>query len=94
MEVQTRPRRWWVYDRPLHTDRLFVAAMALSIAATAWSVVIDPGTRPANVVVVAWTFLWAMVSTSIILGCVREFTRGRREGRPDAADRPGPTSGS
>jgi len=38
-----------------------------------------------------WGFLWSMLQTSILLGRIREFVRGRREGRPLPAE---PATGS
>jgi hypothetical protein len=79
-------RRWWVYDRPLVTDWLFAWAVAISVAVTAWPSVSSAVPQSTRLVDLAVRFGWALVATSIVLGCAREYVRGHRDGRPAKVD--------
>jgi hypothetical protein len=73
---------WWVFDRPLHRDVLFVVALlcgvAASIVAVATSEEVSMFVRLYNIVGGAFSgfFLFGIVG-----GSVRNFIRGYREGR-------------
>jgi hypothetical protein len=74
---------WWVFDRPLHRDALFVVALLCGVAAAVGAVVtsgdVSTFVRVYEVVggALAGFFLFGVVG-----GSVRNFVRGYREGRP------------
>jgi hypothetical protein len=74
---------WWVFDRPLRRDPLFVVALLCGVAAAVGAVVtggdVSMFVRVYEVVggAVAGFSLFGIVG-----GSVRNFVRGYREGRP------------
>jgi hypothetical protein len=73
---------WWVFDRPLHRDLLFVVALlcgiAASIASAATSEDASAFVRLYSIVGGAFSGFYLF---GILGGSVRNFVRGYREGR-------------
>jgi hypothetical protein len=73
---------WWVFDRPLHRDLLFVVALFCGIAASIVAAAMPEGAS-------AFVRLYSIVGGAfsgfylfaILGGSVRNFVRGYREGR-------------
>jgi hypothetical protein len=76
-----RARAFWVFDRPLHRDWLFLAGLAAGLAFAVYSVV-RPGRPPA--LVLAYELFWAMpggvMAAGLIGGTIRELFRALRRG--------------
>ena len=72
-------RRWWVFDRPLLRDPLFIAGLVLGVAGIARVVARhDHYGAGAFVLTVLFAVPWALVATGTVGGIVREYHRGRR----------------
>lgn len=75
-------RRWWVYGLPLQRDPLFVVALVLGVINLAGTLANrDEYGEGAFVITVLLAFPMTVLWVGIIGGTVREFVRGRREGR-------------
>jgi hypothetical protein len=76
----TRSGMWWVFDRPVRTDTLFLVTLALSLLA-ATVPFLEPN-RYGSWVAFGLQILTNLVLTFVItgtwLGVLREFIRGRR----------------
>jgi hypothetical protein len=74
---------WWVFDRPLHRDPLFVVALLCGVAAAVVAVVTrgDVSTF-VHVYEIVGGALAGSSLVGIVGGSVRNFVRGYREGRP------------
>jgi hypothetical protein len=74
-----RTRAFWVFDRPLHRDWLFLAGLAAGVAFAVYSVV-RPGRPPA--LVLAYELFWALpggvMAAGVIGGTIRELFRALR----------------
>jgi hypothetical protein len=76
------PRRWWVYDLPVQRDPLFVVALVLGVISLAGTLANrDAYGEAAFVITVLLAFPMTVLWVGIIGGTVREFRRGRRQGR-------------
>ena len=70
---------WWVFDRPLHRDWLFIAGLVVSLLGMIWIVVrSDEVGAAAFVVSIAMAAPSGVLATGLIGGTVREYLRGRR----------------
>jgi uncharacterized protein (DUF2062 family) len=74
-----RTRAFWVFDRPLHRDWLFLAGLAAGVAFAVFSLV-RPG-RP-SALVLAYELFWALpggvMAAGAIGGTIRELFRALR----------------
>jgi hypothetical protein len=70
-----------VFDRPLLQDPLVWVALALSLIAT----LVDRELRDVPLWLVVANFSWYLISAvslvGVVLGSVREYSRGKRSGR-------------
>jgi hypothetical protein len=77
-----RVRAFWVFDRPLHRDWLFLAGLAVGLAFAVYAVV-RPG-RPAALVL-AYELFWALpggvMAAGVVGGTIRELIRALRRAR-------------
>ena len=70
---------WWVFDRPLYRDWLFIAGLVLSLLGMIWMVVRSNEVGAAAFVVsMALAAPSGVLATGLIGGTVREYLRGRR----------------
>lgn len=73
---------WWVFDRPLHRDPLFVAALLCGVAAAVVAIVarenVSVFVRLSTIVGGAFSGFFLV---GIVGGSVRNSIRGYREGR-------------
>jgi hypothetical protein len=75
-------RRWWVYDLPVQRDPLFVVALVLGVISLVGTLANrDEYGEGAFVITVLLAFPITVLWVGIIGGTVREFRRGRRQGR-------------
>ena len=73
---------WWVFDRPLPRDPLFLAGLALGSARLAVAVAgrAEHG-APAFLIMAATAVPSGLLLVGIVAGSVREFVRGRASSR-------------
>jgi len=72
-------RRWWVFDRPLRRDPLFLVAVVLAIGYDAWYLMhADQHPTGALVYNVIIGPMMSVLMVGETLGSVREFVRARR----------------
>jgi hypothetical protein len=77
---------WWVFDRPLWRDPLFVTGIAVGVISVVSVVLLrnDYGTG-AFVLALLASIPGGVLASGILLGSAREYLRGRREGTPGRA---------
>jgi hypothetical protein len=77
-----RVRAFWVFDRPLHRDWLFLAGLAAGVAYAVWALA-RPGRPPA--LVLAYELFWALpggvMAAGVVGGTIRELFRTLRRAR-------------
>lgn len=72
--------RWWIYDRPLRGDPMFVLAMLLGVIGMVGVLINrDSYGSAAFVFALATSIPWALLAVGIVGGSIREYLRGRRE---------------
>jgi hypothetical protein len=83
MAIVTSENRWWVFDRPLSRDPIFVVGIALGIASVV-SVVAsrDDYGALALILQIVTALPLALLFAGILLGTPREYIRGRRRRLP------------
>lgn len=75
--------RWWIFDRPLFRDPLFVAAMVVGVAALLGIIgARDEYGSAAFVISLATAVPSAVLAVGVTAGSIREFLRGRSESAP------------
>lgn len=76
-----RARAFWVFDRPLHRDWLFLAGLAAGLAFAVYTL-LRPD-RPAALVL-AYELFWALpggvMAVGVVGGTIRELVRALRRG--------------
>ena len=67
--------RWWIFDRPVHRDRVVLASALVALATAG---VFAMGTADSTFLIVyrAVSAGWLAI---LVLGSIREFVRGRAE---------------
>ena len=77
---QPQRQQWWVYDRPLLKDWLFLVGLVVGIAWLSYT-----WTRPdANLIPgriafdIAWRPFWSIFSVGVVGGSIRNFVRSYR----------------
>src|SRR6266536_2763653 len=79
--TRERARAFWVFDRPLHRDWLFLAGLAAGLAFAVFAVA-GPG-RP-SALVLAYELFWALpggvMAAGVVGGTIRELFRMLRRG--------------
>ena len=79
-----RARAFWVFDRPLHRDWLFLAGLAAGVAFAVYALA-RPG-RPAALLL-AYELLWALpggvMAVGVVGGTIRSLYRALRRARDD-----------
>ncbi len=77
-----RARAFWVFDRPLHRDWLFLAGLGAGLVYAAYAVL---HRERAAALVLAYELFWALpggvMLAGIVGGTVREVVRALRRGR-------------
>jgi hypothetical protein len=77
-----RARAFWVFDRPLHRDWLFVAGLAAGVAYAAYAVLREDR---APALVLAYELFWALpggvMLAGVVGGTIRELVRALRGDR-------------
>ena len=74
--------QWWVFDRPLHRDPLFVAGVVLGLAFLVLTVVNrDDYGAGALAFTIATAFPSGVLAVGVMAGSIREFVRGRGPAR-------------
>jgi hypothetical protein len=81
-QARERVRAFWVFDRPLHRDWLFLAGLAAGVAFAVWAVARPD--RPAALVL-AYELFWALpggvMAAGAVGGTLRELVRALRRAR-------------
>ena len=80
--MSTSSRAWWVFDRPVHRDPLFLVALVFGLLGEA-AVLVDRDRfgSVALVLMVLWQIPGTLLAVGIVGGSIREFVRGRRSNR-------------
>lgn len=75
--------RWWVFDRPLWRDPLFLVGIGAGLVSIVAVLVARDGYRTGGLVFAVLTSLPAgILAAGIVIGTPREYLRGRRTGAP------------
>lgn len=76
-----RARAFWVFDRPLHRDWLFLAGLAAGLAFAVYTL-LRPDRPPA--LALAYELFWALpggvMAAGVVGGTIRELVRALRRG--------------
>jgi hypothetical protein len=76
-----RRAQWWTFDRPLYRDPLFLTAMVITVVAFVGSVLKDAAPWSWHLFQVPYVAASAILLVGVTLGSVREYRRGKSEGR-------------
>lgn len=80
--AREHPRAFWVFDRPLHRDWLFLTGLAAGVAFAVYALARPD--RPAALVL-AYELFWALpggvMAAGVVGGTIRELLRALRRGR-------------
>ncbi|HKX71924.1 MAG TPA: hypothetical protein VJM75_11875 [Acidimicrobiales bacterium] len=73
-------RRWWVFDRPLWRDPLFVIGIGVGLISVVSVILLrDEYGTGAFVLALVTSLPGGVFVSGIVLGTLREYVRGRRQ---------------
>ena len=74
--------QWWTFDKPVSRDPLFLAAVVVGVALSAWSVLTADGPSAFLLTyLLVGGFVSGWFATGVLAGSVRSFLRGYRGDR-------------
>ena len=77
-------QRWWIFDKPLSRDPLFITALVLPVLGYLGNLLQEDFSVLGRLIDIPVVFFSAVLLVGSTLGSVREYRRGKAEGRRHA----------